>query len=370
MADILTGITDFAKGTFSKISEGVVNAPAAIKKAADEALWPHDWTDWSKPFAPRHSKFGESNTAYSGCDITPTIFTGRTLMVLGNIHTLSYSIHREKGFVRTLTRMYPKGVVRGPATIAGSLIFSVFDRHVLYDLLSEYEYEPSVDQNPETDGSNMRSPLSVQIPPFDISIAFTNEYGYLSFLKIYGVEIVDEGQTMSVDDIVTENMMQFTARDIDPMMPYESGERSGRSIMFNKATFTERTPLIRYNHELYRQVGAYQNAIRYVQNLINENHNMWIYYEGETMGQDYKTNRDTLKTDLLKLQNGGNISSYTKQKLVEKGYWNGLKKQDGKPDAVIGLTSAEESYNNGIESDVSDMYQRNGTVETNKPMVL
>jgi hypothetical protein len=33
-------------------------------------------------------------------------------------------------------------------------------------------------------------------------------------MAIYGVTVVDEGQTMSVDDMITENIMSYMARDI------------------------------------------------------------------------------------------------------------------------------------------------------------
>ena len=55
------------------------------------------------------------------------------------------------------------------------------------------------------------------LPPFDIVFTFFNEYGNASKMKIYGVTIVDEGQTMSIDDIMTEQTYTFMARGIQPM---------------------------------------------------------------------------------------------------------------------------------------------------------
>jgi hypothetical protein len=56
-----------------------------------------------------------------------------------------------------------------------------------------------------------------QIPPFDITILFANETGSMSKLVIYGVELVQEGQTMSVEDLVTESVVNFVARHFEPM---------------------------------------------------------------------------------------------------------------------------------------------------------
>jgi hypothetical protein len=36
-------------------------------------------------------------------------------------------------------------------------------------------------------------------------------------MKIYGVTIIDEGQTMSIDDIMTEQTYTFMARGIQPL---------------------------------------------------------------------------------------------------------------------------------------------------------
>lgn len=41
-------------------------------------------------------------------------------------------------------------------------------------------------------------------------------------MKIYGVTIVDEGQTMSVDDLITEQTYMFMARGIQPMVSMEN----------------------------------------------------------------------------------------------------------------------------------------------------
>ena len=56
-----------------------------------------------------------------------------------------------------------------------------------------------------------------ELPPFDITISFANEYGTQARLAIYGVRIINEGQTMSINDVYTENTYQFVATDIEYM---------------------------------------------------------------------------------------------------------------------------------------------------------
>jgi len=41
-----------------------------------------------------------------------------------------------------------------------------------------------------------------------------NEYGNISVMHILGVELINEGSGVSIDDIVTESQMTFVARAI------------------------------------------------------------------------------------------------------------------------------------------------------------
>ena len=52
---------------------------------------------------------------------------------------------------------------------------------------------------------------SDQIIPFDITLAGTNELGAAATMKIFGVEILDEGSGISIDDAVTEMQATFVA---------------------------------------------------------------------------------------------------------------------------------------------------------------
>ena len=58
---------------------------------------------------------------------------------------------------------------------------------------------------------------SDQILPFDITLAGANEYGAMAAAKIFGVEILNEGSGISIDDAVSEMQATFVARAIEPM---------------------------------------------------------------------------------------------------------------------------------------------------------
>jgi hypothetical protein len=58
-----------------------------------------------------------------------------------------------------------------------------------------------------------------QIPPFDITITMQNEYGQAARFSIFGVEVLNEGSGMSIDDITTEKACTYVARGLSHLTP-------------------------------------------------------------------------------------------------------------------------------------------------------
>lgn len=159
-----------------------------------------------------------SNETFSGCDMVASISisnevynqdTKSTEMktynkIVGELQTVSYSIHMEKRPIRSIGNVNAKDYVMGPRTIAGSLVFSVFNKHFSQDLI----------ENINKDHTAGTVYLVDELPPFDIIISAANEYGYRSKLAIYGIRLLNEGQVMSINDVFTENTYQFFATDL------------------------------------------------------------------------------------------------------------------------------------------------------------
>jgi hypothetical protein len=57
----------------------------------------------------------------------------------------------------------------------------------------------------------------LQVLSFDITLAGANEYGAMCSAKIFGVEILNEGSGISIDEAVSEMQATFVARVIEPM---------------------------------------------------------------------------------------------------------------------------------------------------------
>ena len=150
--------------------------------------------------------------------------------VLAELQTISISTHREKNPVRAFSFVSPKGFVRGARTLAGTMIFTVFDRNVLFELLDITEF----------DGDHAaRSSMKDQLPPLDATISFANELGALSRMTIYGLEFVSEGQSMSIEDIILEDVCHFVCRDIDPLTPVLNEDGEPYNVLLNNYNQTK-----------------------------------------------------------------------------------------------------------------------------------
>jgi hypothetical protein len=189
------------------------------------------------------SRYQKTYTTFSGADIVAT-FNGR---VIGELQAITYSVTREKAPVYTMGSPDPRSFSRGKRGIAGSLVFTVFDKDSFYNLkLGDVEGKYStasanVDENGNQttysmdqwdqqmqalldsgnslSTDNLEAMYADQIPPFDITITFKNEYGQAATMSMLGVEILNEGSGMSIDDITTEKACTFVARGLTHLKP-------------------------------------------------------------------------------------------------------------------------------------------------------
>jgi len=135
---------------------------------------------------------------------------GSNTLELGTLQTISLQTNREQAPVRAIGQSHIKGTVSGPRTIAGSMIFTVFNEDALAKLMRAMGTSRSVWNN-----KHIPSLIPDQLPPLDMTISFANEYGSRSEQRIFGIKFVNNGTTYSIEDLFTEQIMQFTARDCD-----------------------------------------------------------------------------------------------------------------------------------------------------------
>lgn len=158
------------------------------------------------------TNISDINGSYSGADIIANIiFPGCNPIAVGTASTITYSTYRETQAVRALSRINAKGFVKGPRTIAGTIIFTVLQKHIVNEIKKQVSYLTGIKKlKPD------------ELPPFDILFTMGNEYGTKAHMAIYGVEIVDEGKVFSIEDMFTENTWSYLAHDIDLMDDIDS----------------------------------------------------------------------------------------------------------------------------------------------------
>lgn len=145
-------------------------------------------------------------------------------MPIAEIQTLAWSIYREKNPIRTLGSVYPRDYVRGPRTIAGTMVFTLFDKSALHDLLVLGLNPYSTGTKADRDYYKDTTALIDQLPPLDFSIVGDNEYGKSMHMNLWGIDFMNDGGTFSIEDLYTETVIQYVARDIDLPRPSASRE--------------------------------------------------------------------------------------------------------------------------------------------------
>lgn len=147
------------------------------------------------------SKFYRS---FSGTDsIAFLIFPGIIPIVIGSLTTISYSMYRNKVPVINIGRTNVNGITRGSRIYGGTMVFTLINKHWLRELQDQASYL-----------QNYPTLKTDELPLFDIMIVSANEYGSSCSMFIYGVDFTDESQTLSVEDLFTENVFKFIAREI------------------------------------------------------------------------------------------------------------------------------------------------------------
>ncbi len=210
------------------------------------------------------SEIARSYNSFAGADYRACIGQFQ----FAELQAVSYSITREKAPIYTMGSADPRAYSRNKRGIAGSLIWVNFDRHALLYLFYQARgkfvaqmdeirpqyldpdavtgaavFQASItrDLGPSIGAatqiqtlddltlssvgglSELASPwYSDQILPFDITLAASNEYGAMAGAKILGVEILNEGTGVSIDDTVTETQATFVARAVEPLQAVQS----------------------------------------------------------------------------------------------------------------------------------------------------
>lgn len=192
------------------------------------------------------STFQKTYNSFSGVDMVVT-FGGK---ILGELQGISYTIQREKAPIYSMGEADPRSFSRSKRGIAGSIVFVVFDRSALLEAMRDRPYVANrysipegfevADVNVDTieivpgvigpavgSASPTVSRIALdkviaapnyidQVLPFDIVVTASNEYGAVARMMIHGVEIMNVGSSLSINDITTDEACTYIATAVTP----------------------------------------------------------------------------------------------------------------------------------------------------------
>lgn len=189
---------------------------------------------------PSGISLARTSSTYAGVDIKMILGGAQ----LGSAQAISYAVQREKAPLNVLGKVDPIAFSRGKRGIAGTLVALLLEEHLLHQAFEETKWfvadndeirpnitdlNTSVATNPleevgeSFDANNLSSNFTVaaawmvdQLLPTDAVIVAGNEYGSAAQMRIFGIEFLNEGSGISVDDRTTETQHTFVARSLMP----------------------------------------------------------------------------------------------------------------------------------------------------------
>jgi len=192
-------------------------------------------------FTSKHTRTYNSITGVD-CEV---IMAGRQI---GTLQGISYTVTREKGPNYAMGSPNARTFSRGKRGIAGSMIMLVMDRSNLLETLGERSkfWATALDYSREAQerSSDLPNPfrnrvqsdfgavvpteqftgrvdLSYawyhdQIPPFDAVLTALTEMGLAARMSIDGIDVLNSGSGVSIDDITTDENFTYVATGLSP----------------------------------------------------------------------------------------------------------------------------------------------------------
>jgi hypothetical protein len=195
------------------------------------------------------STYQKTYTSFSGTDIRA--YFGN--VQIGTLQGISFNTTREVAPLYVMGWTNPRSFSRGKRAIAGSMVFTVFDKNALtneliaktnkrdYPSLNRQEHDTfdtfgesadigvnSINEIGEANGTGalynsgigwkerLAPQYADQLPLFDVVLVAHNEFGAVRKMAIIGCMVLNNASGVSIDDIMVEESMTYVAREIHP----------------------------------------------------------------------------------------------------------------------------------------------------------
>lgn len=245
--------------------------------------------------------------SFSGTDtLAFMLLPGAPPITLGALTTISYSVYRDKKPVNVMGNINVKGFTRGTRVVAGTLVFTLINRHWVKEVAEHCGWLGSFDKL-----------KADELPLFDIMIVSANEYGATASMFIYGIDITDEAQTLSVEDMFTENQFSYIARDVDPFDTKEVYTKES-SFKNQKENTGYNTWRVNFDRSAAEPIQINDKDIEAIQaRLIDLGYNI----EKPTGGLDTSTEREIINFQYnANIPITGYLDEHTKARILRGEY--------------------------------------------------
>lgn len=228
------------------------------------------------------------NYSFSGTDVKAyaSNIEGENFHQLKALSTISIQVNEQKSPVRRLGRQHVTGFTRSIKTVAGTMVFVILNDHPLKGLIANGNLY--LNSRHVLNDINQKY-QSTNILPFNLKLIYQTEHATnnTAEINVYGIEIISQSIVTSSNDMVTELVIQFLAKD------YKEFYHSGLA-----------------NQELAENTINVENEYIRQEDTANQKSLKSIYNEQDTAEQNQSSYPDSV--------------SYKETESVEQGYQNQL----------------------------------------------
>jgi hypothetical protein len=160
-----------------------------------------------------------SETSYTGSNLKVLLEVAnssntsvRLSKQLVELTTITVSVHRVKSPAVAMGYINAKGWARGRRTIAGTIVLTKFTTDVLYSFLRSEAFTNDLSK----DSAYVKVD---QLPPFNLTLLFGDEFGNASYQRLMGIEFVTSGDVYSIQEMYSEQTISYVAADFTPLLP-------------------------------------------------------------------------------------------------------------------------------------------------------
>ncbi len=154
------------------------------------------------------------NYSFSGTDVKAyaSNVEGGNFHQLEALSTISIQVNEQKSPVRRLGRQHVTGFTRSIKTVAGTMVFVILNDHPLKELIADGNLY--LNSRHVIDNINKKY-QATNILPFNIKLIYQTEHSTYNTaeINVYGIEIISQSIVTSSNDMVTEMVIQFLAKD-------------------------------------------------------------------------------------------------------------------------------------------------------------